>query len=260
MYGRIIFHRIRKILGSRSAGAAGLLLVVIAVNSVSLSSCGRREPVLIPAEETVARSGPALSGDGSAAGSGGSGETETDSADAPAEEEISSEAQEAEEIYVHVCGAVINPGVYMLRNGARGYEAVEAAGGLDEEAADTAVNLAAKLGDGAMLRIPYVFEETADPAAGGAGGPEGAAPGGAAGVPSAPSGESTPGEESGKININLASLSELTALPGIGESKARAIIDYREEHGGFASISEITRVNGIGSVIYGKIRDDICVE
>ena len=260
MYGRIIVHRIRKLLGSRSAGAAGLLLVVIAVNSFSLSSCGRRETVFIPAEEIGARSISDLSGDGSAEDPGAGGETEADSAASPGEEEITSAEPGAEEIYVHVCGAVVSPGVYVLRNGARGYEAVEAAGGLDEEAADTAVNLAARLGDGSMLRIPYVFEVTADPAAGGDADPEGTAFGGAPGDPAVPSGESAAGEEPGKININLASLSELTTLTGIGEAKAQAIIDYREEHGGFRSISEITRVSGIGSVIYGKIRDDICVE
>ena len=61
------------------------------------------------------------------------------------------------------------------------------------------------------------------------------------------------------ININTASVSELMTLDGIGEVKAQAIIDYREEHGGFLTTQEITSVKGIGEKTFEKIKDKICV-
>ena len=62
---------------------------------------------------------------------------------------------------------------------------------------------------------------------------------------------------SGKININTASLSELISLPGIGEKKAQAIIEYRKKIGGFESKEDIMKVRGIGEGIYTKIKDII---
>lgn len=64
---------------------------------------------------------------------------------------------------------------------------------------------------------------------------------------------------SGKVNINTAGLSELMTLDGIGEVKAKAIIEYRETHGDFGSIEELTRVNGIGIKTFEKNRDRITV-
>lgn len=63
-----------------------------------------------------------------------------------------------------------------------------------------------------------------------------------------------------KININTASKSELMKLKGIGESKASAIIEYRDEYGGFVSIEEIKLVKGIGDKIFSNIKDEICIE
>ena len=62
-----------------------------------------------------------------------------------------------------------------------------------------------------------------------------------------------------KVNINTAGLSELMTLDGIGEVKARSIIEYRESHGYFSSIEELTRVSGIGSKTLEKNRDRITV-
>ena len=61
----------------------------------------------------------------------------------------------------------------------------------------------------------------------------------------------------GKVNINTASMDELSKLDGIGESKAQAIIKYREENGNFKTIEDITNVSGIGSSVYEKIKDNI---
>lgn len=61
------------------------------------------------------------------------------------------------------------------------------------------------------------------------------------------------------VNINTATMEELSSLNGIGESKAAAIIEYREKIGPFKSVDQITEVKGIGSKILEKIRDDISV-
>lgn len=66
-------------------------------------------------------------------------------------------------------------------------------------------------------------------------------------------------ENTRMININTASINELTTLPGIGEVKARAIVDYRENHGPFKSVEELMMVSGIGEKIYEKLREKICV-
>lgn len=66
-------------------------------------------------------------------------------------------------------------------------------------------------------------------------------------------------EKSQLVNINSASLSELMTLPGIGEIKAQAIVDYRLEHGSFTAISELMNVSGIGEKTFEKLREKICV-
>ena len=63
----------------------------------------------------------------------------------------------------------------------------------------------------------------------------------------------------GKINLNTATMEELQTLSGIGESKAQAIIDYREENGQFSKPEDILEVSGIGETLYEKIKDNITV-
>ena len=67
------------------------------------------------------------------------------------------------------------------------------------------------------------------------------------------------GQVSGKVNINTASLSELISLPGIAETRARDIIEYREANGGFKSIDEIQNISGIGPKTFEKIKDQITI-
>lgn len=64
----------------------------------------------------------------------------------------------------------------------------------------------------------------------------------------------------GLININAASAIELELLPGIGPTKAAAIVSYRKENGPFKSISEIQNVSGIGPATYAQIKDQITVK
>ena len=61
------------------------------------------------------------------------------------------------------------------------------------------------------------------------------------------------------ININTASEDILCSLPGIGSSKAKAIVKYREDNGPFTDISQIMNVSGIGENLYNNIKDLICV-
>lgn len=188
-----------------------------------------------------------ISGDGEkSTGDGG------EEAKAEAEAVLSSEPQE---IYVDVCGAVASPGVYRLPAGSRIFQAVELAGGLLPEAAGEYVNQARSLEDGQQVYVP-TREEAEE-----LGTPVRTEEAGAAAKDPGSGGQEPAGSGSGgKIDLNTAQLEELTALTGIGESKARAIIAYREEHGGFSSIEEICQVQGIKEGTFLKIKDKIAVE
>lgn len=145
------------------------------------------------------------------------------------------EVKEPESVYyVYVCGAVRQPGVYPLAEGSRIWEAVEAAGGLTEEASDTAVNLAQLLKDGEQIWIPTREEQTAG-----------------TGLYAS--------SEDGRVNLNTASKERLMTLSGIGEARAEAILAYREEFGAFETIEDIMKVSGIKESAFQKIKDDITV-
>ena len=66
-------------------------------------------------------------------------------------------------------------------------------------------------------------------------------------------------DKNGMVNINTASLEELTALPGIGESIAGKVIRYREENGSFSCVEDIMKINGIKNKLFEKIKDRITV-
>lgn len=140
------------------------------------------------------------------------------------------------DIYVHICGAVINPGVYQVPAGTRVYQALELAGGSSDDAYLSGINLADKLADGQKVYIPAEGEN-------------------AEGVLSTDSG----GVQSVMININTASEAELMTLPGIGQSRAKDIINYRVKNGLFESIDDIMKVSGIKEAAFEKIKDLIKV-
>lgn len=185
-------------------------------------------------------------------------------------------------IYVHVCGAVANPGVYELEAGCRVYEAVQAAGGFAECAERNYVNQAQALSDGVKLVIPTkeeaaaagkaqdgtsekngALQESVEKGKGIAGGaaqegeekPLGIVGGTASGGPSGDGGVSD-----SRININTASETELCEIPGVGATRAAAIAAYRESHGAFEKPEDIMRVNGIKEGMYEKIKDSIRVK
>lgn len=156
------------------------------------------------------------------------------------------DAAAAIEIAVHVCGCVNNPGVYTLCTGARINDAVAAAGGFTPEADANYLNLAGFLQDGVKVYVPSV-DETKDLAGEGADVVSSGMIGIGADV------------DDGLVNINTATRDELMTLPGVGESKADAIIKYREENGGFETISQIMNISGIKDGLFNKIKDKIKV-
>lgn len=156
----------------------------------------------------------------------------------------SKKAIAASEVYVDVDGAVVTPGVYRLREGARVAQAIDAAGGLTPEADVAGLNRASKVVDGQKIYVPHVGEQqTVDVVAG-----------------SGP-GEASAGASvaSDLVNINTANASELQTLSGIGPSMAQSIIDERTQNGPFTSIDDLMRVLGIGEKKFAKIKDCICV-
>ena len=156
--------------------------------------------------------------------------------------------QYTEDFYVYLTGAVCVPGVYAVPAGSRLYEAVEMAGGFTEETDISACNLAAEVSDGVQYYFPTYAETEA-------------AGGTAAYIVS--SGQDVPGGGSastdGRVNINTASRDELMTLPGIGGSKADAIIAYRDSNGGFSTPEDIKNVKGIGDSTYESLKDYIIV-
>lgn len=133
-----------------------------------------------------------------------------------------SEGIENKEKYVYICGAVMNAGVYEITEETRICEVVKMAGGFDEDADEDSVNLAAFAIDGEQIRIPYI-------------------------------GENLHIGEEDLIDLNEASSNDLCEVPGIGEARANAIIEYRESVGGFKEKEELMQVSGIKEATYKKI-------
>lgn len=141
-------------------------------------------------------------------------------------------------ILVYVCGEVNAPGVYELESGMRIGDAVSAAGGFTKAAGQEYWNLAEPLKDGQMLCIPTEeearerkesYEETMESVS------------------------------DGRININTADADKLTEIPGIGQTRAQAIIAYRTENGDFTCVEDIMKVSGIKNALFEKMRDFITV-
>ena len=187
-------------------------------------------------------------------------QAESDGSDAGNGTEINSTGEtQPEMIYVDVCGAVANPGVFQLAAGSRVFQAIEAAGGYLPEAVQNCVNRAGVLTDGQQLYILTQEEmerQGLDPAEM-AGASDGQMNG------SAGTGQNTgiaaQAQQDNRININTADVTQLTTLTGIGATRAQAIIAYRQENGPFAAIEDIMNVQGIKEGTFAKIKDEIVV-
>ena len=165
-------------------------------------------------------------------------EEHTKSADTT--EEKKQQTEQVTEIYVQIDGAVKKPGVYIFSEESRVYELIEAAGGLLPEAYDLGINQAKRLADGEKIYV-YTKEEIEN----GAGTTDTQNPRGQT--------------DDGKVNINTASVEELMTLSGIGETRAKDIIAYRNAHGAFSLPEDLKNVSGIGDSTYNKIADAIIV-
>ena len=200
--------------------------------------------------------------DGSDAGNGTGSDSGKHTSDADIDngsEAVSDKEMQQAMIYVDVCGAVANPGVFQLAAGSRVFQAIEAAGGYLPEAALTCVNRAGVLTDGQQLYILTQEEmerQGLDPAE-----MSGASDGQMNG--SAGTGQNTgiaaQAQQDNRININTADEAQLITLTGIGATRAQAIIAYREENGPFAAIEDIMNVQGIKEGTFAKIKDEIVV-
>ena len=163
-----------------------------------------------------------------------------------------------EYIYVDVKGSVKTPGVYKLNNNSRVIDAIDASGGITSSANTRYINLSKILEDGDVVMVysdkeiknaqkenivyietPCVCEEVKNDAC----------------ITS----NDENNNSNGKVNINYATFDELKTLNGIGDAKAKAIIEYRLKNGNFKTIDELKNVNGISESIYAKIKENITV-
>ena len=163
-----------------------------------------------------------------------------------------------EYIYVDVKGSVKTPGVYKLNNNSRVIDAIDASGGITSSANTRYINLSKILEDGDVVMVysdkeiknaqkenivyietPCVCEEVKNDAC----------------ITS----NDENNNSNGKVNINNATFDELKTLNGIGDAKAKAIIEYRLKNGNFKTIDELKNVNGISESIYAKIKENITV-
>ena len=130
-------------------------------------------------------------------------------------------------LVVAVSGKVRRPGLVRLPAGSRVADAIDAAGGVLPGTDLSQVNLAKKVSDGELVAI---------------------------GVPAA----SSP-SAGGPVNLNTATLEQLQTLPGVGPVLAQRIIDYREQHGGFATVADLLKVSGVGDARYNDLKNRVTV-
>ena len=139
-------------------------------------------------------------------------------------------------VFVYICGEVLKPGVYEMPVGSRIYEVINLAGGLTGEADPDYLNQVEMVEDGQKIKVPILQE-----------------------YPLQDENQEIQGK-GGRVNINTATEEVLTTLTGIGSSRAKDIISYRDNNGGFKSIEEIKNVSGIKDGLYNKIKDGITVD
>ncbi|WP_312093286.1 helix-hairpin-helix domain-containing protein [Niallia sp.] len=157
-----------------------------------------------------------------------------------AEEDTIVEDNQATLMLVDVKGAVKNPGVYEASEGERVNDIINKAGGILQNGEKNAVNFAMKVTDEMIIYVPYIGEEEE------------------AAIDEA-SNQASLSSSEGLININKASETELLELPGVGPSKAAAIIEYREQNGGFSAKEDIKNITGIGEKTYEKLEPLISI-
>ncbi len=133
-------------------------------------------------------------------------------------------------LMVDIKGEVAKPGIYELEEGSRVHDAVTAAGGMTPEADPASVNLAQSVSDEMMIIVNGMVSDDS---------------------------EGAQFAENSKIRINYADITEIQTLNGIGESKAKAIVQHREDNGLFQTVEDLLEVSGIGEKTLENIKDSI---
>ncbi|GAB2472579.1 hypothetical protein GCM10027063_11860 [Promicromonospora xylanilytica] len=231
-------------LSGTTAVVAGVAVLLLGVGAAVLSLRGDGVEPLTQVAAGEGRAGDEPVADGPVGGQPGTGPEGAARSPVPAAPEPGSgpgtdqaPAAATAGLLVHVVGAVAEPGLVTVPDGARVADALQAAGGVTGKADLTAVNLARTVVDGEQLYVPEPGKPAPAPAAG-----AGAAPGGG---PAA----------GGTVDINAADAVTLEELPGVGPSIAQAIVEWREANGPFASVDELEDVPGIGPATLDEIRD-----
>lgn len=207
------------------------LVAVVVVLSVALLAGGwallrardravGAEPVRVtaPAPSTSASGPPSATGTGPSAGPAASATT----------------------MMIHVTGAVHDPGLVELPAGARVADAIEAAGGMSDDAVPGRLNLARRLHDGEQVFVSDTEQHPSEVVAAGSGG----------------AGDDGPASTDGStapVDLNTATRAELETLPGVGPATAEAILAWRREHGRFSRIEELQEVDGIGPKTFARL-------
>ncbi len=212
-------------LDRRQALAVALLLIVTIGGSLLLYRAAQPKPVVV-----------AKAGDNS----GHSGKV--NGKDEPSSPKQSKD-QEVRMLFVHVAGAVARPGVCQVREGSRVIDALDAAGGTLKVSDANALNLAAKVCDGQKVYVPKKGEAPPPQIEEASGMDSGVAGGSGA-----------------KVNLNTASMEQLDALPGVGPSTAKRIIDYRNTSGRFKRVDNLKDVDGIGAKKFDQLKDLVCAD
>ena len=224
------------------------IVISAVLAALLMCGCGRKEQKVFT--DTVYASGSNTYSAAEEAGedpnsvhkeAGKAGQEYTDPVNTALSGDASRSENEDSTICVFVCGAVNREGVYELPGGSRVIDAVEAAGGYSDDADRTYVNQAEYVYDTQRVEIPTQEEGQL--------------------LREYDSSESEDGgsQSDGRIDLNTADKQDLMTLPGIGESKAERILEYRQIHGRFSSTEELMNVSGIGSGVYEKIKEYIKV-
>ncbi len=190
---------------------------------------------------------PAQAADEAASGSGASGAGLA----APTYPAADDSSDRVGTLTVHVVGLVRRPGVYRLSSGARVADAISAAGGVTRPAVLQRVNQARLLTDGEQVRIARGADTAGQPGAGGSG----------LSTNSSTAGGNSTGAAgtTGRVNLNAATAEQLDALPRVGPVTAQKILQWRSEHGRFASVDQLQEVTGIGEATFAALKPLVTV-
>ncbi|MET8151838.1 ComEA family DNA-binding protein [Actinoplanes sp. NPDC005259] len=206
--------------GVRALAAVAVVVVLVAA-LLAWRARPRVDPVAPPGIDPVAAGAP-FAGDGTAAAGA------APSASGPAQ------------VVVAVGGKVRKPGLVQLPAGARVADALRAAGGADPGVDVAPLNLARKIADGELIMVGV----TPPPGA----------------VPAGPAGAAGPGSPAGgPINLNTATLADLDGLPGVGPVLAQRILEARDAQGGFRAVTDLRKVEGIGTARFEQLKDLVTV-